>query len=117
MEKCENCGTTIGDLETPYVWRERVICGKCLLIEGENMKRKWAFIASLICNAIMLLLVVVIEIRAVGGGAIQSGMNTTRSIQAIRTTVFHALCAQTVRQVKSGYCLSFRGPSSGGFLC
>jgi len=29
METCENCGRTIGNLETPAVWRERVVCAEC----------------------------------------------------------------------------------------
>jgi hypothetical protein len=29
MEKCANCGSVIGDLETPRVWSDRVVCGDC----------------------------------------------------------------------------------------
>ena len=29
LEVCENCGRQIGKLETPMVWKERVVCGKC----------------------------------------------------------------------------------------
>src|ERR1700722_9356459 len=29
METCENCGATIGKLETPNVWKEHVVCGAC----------------------------------------------------------------------------------------
>lgn len=29
MEKCENCGCGIGELETPYLWNERVVCRTC----------------------------------------------------------------------------------------
>ncbi len=28
-EVCENCGRQIGKLETPMVWKERVVCGDC----------------------------------------------------------------------------------------
>jgi TM2 domain-containing membrane protein YozV len=28
-EVCENCGGTIGKLETPYVWQEKVVCAGC----------------------------------------------------------------------------------------
>ncbi len=28
-EQCENCGRTIGRLETPRVWNERVVCSAC----------------------------------------------------------------------------------------
>jgi hypothetical protein len=26
---CENCGRTIGRLETPHVWHQRVVCAPC----------------------------------------------------------------------------------------
>ena len=29
MEKCQNCGSGIGELETPYVWNNRVVCRVC----------------------------------------------------------------------------------------
>jgi hypothetical protein len=29
MEKCANCGATIGNLETPFVWKEATICAAC----------------------------------------------------------------------------------------
>lgn len=29
MEICENCGRAIGNLETPTLWRDRVVCGEC----------------------------------------------------------------------------------------
>lgn len=29
METCANCGGTIGNLEDPYLWRERVVCLAC----------------------------------------------------------------------------------------
>ncbi len=29
MEKCENCGKRIGELEAPSVWRHRVVCKSC----------------------------------------------------------------------------------------
>jgi hypothetical protein len=32
MEKCANCGRKIGELETPHLWRERVVCGQCVAI-------------------------------------------------------------------------------------
>ncbi|HVS73146.1 MAG TPA: hypothetical protein VHQ47_17960 [Phycisphaerae bacterium] len=28
-ETCENCGRTIGKLETPRVWQEHIVCGTC----------------------------------------------------------------------------------------
>lgn len=29
LETCENCGRTIGALETPYLWQSRTICFEC----------------------------------------------------------------------------------------
>lgn len=29
METCENCGRAIGQLETPFIWRESVVCAEC----------------------------------------------------------------------------------------
>jgi len=29
LEECANCGDQIGKLETPYVWRERIVCRAC----------------------------------------------------------------------------------------
>lgn len=29
MEKCENCGGIIGDLETPFVSKGHVVCASC----------------------------------------------------------------------------------------
>lgn len=29
MEQCENCGRSIGKLETPRLWSERVVCTEC----------------------------------------------------------------------------------------
>jgi len=29
LEKCENCGRTIGKLETPNLWDNHVVCAKC----------------------------------------------------------------------------------------
>lgn len=29
VESCENCGAAIGNLETPFVWNDRIICGTC----------------------------------------------------------------------------------------
>ena len=29
MEKCDNCGAAIGDLETPHVWNNHVVCQTC----------------------------------------------------------------------------------------
>jgi hypothetical protein len=29
METCENCGGSIGKLETPFVWQDRVVCAGC----------------------------------------------------------------------------------------
>jgi hypothetical protein len=29
MESCANCGARIGDLETPAVWNDRIVCGPC----------------------------------------------------------------------------------------
>lgn len=29
MEKCDNCGSVIGNLETPHVWNSRIVCGSC----------------------------------------------------------------------------------------
>src|SRR5438046_3046945 len=29
MEKCANCDATIGNLETPFVWDERIVCRDC----------------------------------------------------------------------------------------
>ena len=28
-ETCENCGAAIGQLETPLVWQDHVVCGPC----------------------------------------------------------------------------------------
>ena len=28
-ETCENCGRTIGKLETPHVWKENIVCRDC----------------------------------------------------------------------------------------
>jgi hypothetical protein len=29
MEKCANCGASIGNLETPFVWNGAIVCGPC----------------------------------------------------------------------------------------
>lgn len=29
MERCANCERQIGNLETPYLWQERVVCAEC----------------------------------------------------------------------------------------
>jgi hypothetical protein len=29
MEYCANCETIIGNLETPFVWRDHVVCATC----------------------------------------------------------------------------------------
>jgi hypothetical protein len=29
LNYCKNCGRLIGDLETPYVWRDSVVCATC----------------------------------------------------------------------------------------
>jgi len=29
METCENCGATIGKLETPNVWQSHIVCAQC----------------------------------------------------------------------------------------
>lgn len=29
MEICQNCNTCIGDIETPNVWRDQVVCNEC----------------------------------------------------------------------------------------
>jgi ribosomal protein L37AE/L43A len=29
IERCENCGLSIGRLEKAYVWEERIVCGAC----------------------------------------------------------------------------------------
>jgi hypothetical protein len=31
-EGCKNCGRIIGKLETPYVWRDAMVCGPCYKI-------------------------------------------------------------------------------------
>ena len=28
-EICENCGGVIGELETPMIWKDSVVCGTC----------------------------------------------------------------------------------------
>lgn len=37
-EVCANCGRMIGKLETPYVWREKVVCEPChkVLASGQS---------------------------------------------------------------------------------
>ncbi|MCL2645714.1 MAG: addiction module protein [Phycisphaerales bacterium] len=29
LKVCENCGQTIGKLETPNVWKEHIVCAAC----------------------------------------------------------------------------------------
>lgn len=29
MERCANCGDKIGNLETPHVWKDKVVCKPC----------------------------------------------------------------------------------------
>ena len=29
-DKCENCGRSIGNLETPHVWQDHVVCADCI---------------------------------------------------------------------------------------
>jgi hypothetical protein len=30
MEKCENCGRTIGNLEPAHLWNQRIVCNECI---------------------------------------------------------------------------------------
>ena len=30
LETCANCGRTIGNLETPHLWNQQVVCGECI---------------------------------------------------------------------------------------
>ena len=29
-DKCENCGRSIGKLETPHVWQDHIVCADCI---------------------------------------------------------------------------------------
>lgn len=29
VERCDNCGRTIGRLESPHVWQNHVVCAEC----------------------------------------------------------------------------------------
>ncbi len=38
LETCLNCGAKIGQLETPHLWKEQIVCGQCWkrLCENQN---------------------------------------------------------------------------------
>jgi hypothetical protein len=38
-EKCSNCGCEIGDLETPYVWNQHIVCHSCY-VEAKKAERE-----------------------------------------------------------------------------
>jgi hypothetical protein len=48
-EKCLNCGCGIGDLETPYLWKERVVCRSCFKkLQPKSGMSKWTMLAAAI---------------------------------------------------------------------
>jgi hypothetical protein len=40
-DKCTNCGSEIGDLETPYVWQDRIVCRPCYR-DAKKAEKKFA---------------------------------------------------------------------------
>lgn len=58
-EACENCGTKIGNLEQPFVWQDRVVCGVCyrrLTTSGPNLPRIAILVGIGIVAAIVVAL-------------------------------------------------------------
>ncbi len=63
-EKCLNCGCGIGDLETPYVWNERVVCRSCFKkLQPKSWKNKWMVLATAIGTVGIIAFLIV---RSVG---------------------------------------------------
>lgn len=63
-EKCLNCGCGIGDLETPYVWHERIVCRACYAkLQPKSGMSKWiALVATTVAVGIAAFAI----IRSVG---------------------------------------------------
>jgi hypothetical protein len=49
QEKCQNCGGGIGELETPHVWNERIVCRSChAKLQPKSWMRKWTILGCAI---------------------------------------------------------------------
>jgi hypothetical protein len=56
-EKCLNCGCSIGDLETPYIWNGRVVCRSCYAkLQPKSVVRKWTVLVAA-CVAVVAVIV------------------------------------------------------------
>ena len=65
MERCENCGRVIGELETAHVWREKVVCNACrsaLAVEDVPVAQRAGLPRWLVAGAGTLLLLVAIGV-------------------------------------------------------
>jgi hypothetical protein len=75
-ETCLNCGCGIGDLETPFIWNERVVCRACYAKLQPNSGMR---------NRMVSAVAFVAVIAIVGGGAFwlaKSKFNPTPRTQA-----------------------------------
>ena len=79
MDNCENCGATIGKLETPNVWQDHVVCVQCYakmavaaapvqLIEQTSKKWKKCLAIGAVGVLLGVIFILVGESNATGPG-------------------------------------------------
>jgi hypothetical protein len=83
MEKCENCRTSIGALETPHLWCNRVVCAACYRRLSDDVPMPSGPKGA--GHPAPLLV----------GGASLSGITTPLLVSAIGNIVFGAIWATT----------------------
>ena len=69
METCENCGKSLGKLETAHVWGEHVVCGNCLPALVKSPRKS----TSLKIVAIFTILSIAVILAAIGGFWMRGG--------------------------------------------
>ncbi len=63
MEKCCNCGCEIGDLETPHIWGNAIVCAKCRQKLSANLSGSWQVRAAAPIAIVFAIGAVVILMR------------------------------------------------------
>jgi len=63
VEKCCNCGCEIGDLETPDIWGNAIVCAKCRQKLSGKLSGSWAFRVAAAVAVVFAIGAVVILMR------------------------------------------------------